>query len=139
MDTHTAFLELSTPGDDDVKDLTREVQRCVEESGCTSGTVTVFCPGSTGGVTTIEYEPGLVSDIKEAVERVFPRALRYRHNELNHDDNGHSHVRAAMVGPSLTVPVVDGRMTLGTWQQVVFLDFDSGPRRRRLVVQVLGR
>lgn len=139
MDVHTDTLEFSTQGNDDVKDLTGEVGRCVEASGCTHGTVTVFCPGSTGGVTTIEYEPGLVHDIQEAVERVFPRSLRYRHNELNHDDNGHSHVRAAMVGPSLTVPFVDGRLTLGTWQQIVFLDFDSGARQRRLVVQVLGR
>lgn len=139
MDVHTDTLEFSTHGNDDVRDLTGEVRRCVEASGCSSGTVTVFCPGSTGGVTTIEYEPGLVQDIQEAVERIFPRSLQYRHNELNHDDNGHSHVRAAMVGPSLTVPFVDGRLTLGTWQQIVFLDFDSGPRQRRLVVQILGR
>jgi secondary thiamine-phosphate synthase enzyme len=139
MDVHTESLEFSTQGNDDVRDLTADVQRCVESSGCSSGTATIFCPGSTGGVTTIEYEPGLVSDIQEAVERVFPRALRYRHNELNHDDNGHSHVRAAMVGPSLTVPFIEGRLTLGTWQQIVFLDFDSGARRRGLVVQVLGR
>jgi len=139
MDVRTESLEFSTQGNDDVVDLTGRVQRCVEASGCSSGTATVFCPGSTGGVTTIEYEPGLVSDIQEAVERLFPRSLRYRHNELNHDDNGHSHVRAAMVGPSLTVPFVEGRLTLGTWQQIVFLDFDSGARRRSLVVQVLGR
>lgn len=139
MDVHSDTLQFSTGGNDDVRDLTGEVRRVVEASGITAGTVTVFCPGSTGGVTTIEYEPGLVSDIQEAVERVFPRSLRYRHNELNHDDNGHSHVRAAMVGPSLTVPIVDGRLTLGTWQQIVFLDFDSGARQRRIVVQIVGR
>ncbi len=139
MDVHTDTLEFATQGNDDVRDLTGDVQGCVAASGYTHGTVTVFCPGSTGGVTTIEYEPGLVHDIQEAVERVFPRSLRYRHNELNHDDNGHSHVRAAMVGPSLTVPFVDGRLTLGTWQQIVFLDFDSSARQRRLVVQLLGR
>ena len=139
MDVDSDTIEFSTQGNDDVRDLTDRVRQCVEESGYTNGTVTVFCPGSTGGVTTIEYEPGLVEDIQAAVERVFPRGLRYRHNELNHDDNGHSHVRAAMVGPSLTVPFVQGRLTLGTWQQIVFLDFDSGPRQRRLVVQVIGR
>ena len=139
MDVHTETLEFATRGNDDVKDLTDEIRGCVKASGYTHGTVTVFCPGSTGGVTTIEYEPGLVHDIQEAVERVFPRSLRYRHNELNHDDNGHSHVRAAMLGPSLTVPFIDGHLTLGTWQQIVFLDFDSGPRQRRLVAQVLGR
>ena len=139
MDVHTETLEFATRGNDDVKDLTSQVRACVANSGFTAGTVTVMCPGSTGGLTTIEFEPGLVSDIQEAVERVFPRALRYRHNELNHDDNGHSHVRAAMVGPSLTVPIVDGRLTLGTWQQIVFLDFDSSARERQLVVQIMGR
>ncbi|MDJ0523285.1 MAG: secondary thiamine-phosphate synthase enzyme YjbQ [Planctomycetota bacterium] len=139
MDVYGDTLEFQTRGNDDVRDLTGDVRRCVEASGVHAGTVTVFCPGSTGGVTTIEYEPGLVEDIQAAVERVFPRGLRYRHNELNHDDNGHSHVRAAVVGPSLTVPIVDGRLTLGTWQQIVFLDFDSSARRRRLVVQVVGR
>ncbi len=108
MNAHTHTIGLSTLGNNDVHDLTREVQDCVETSGTRNGIVTVFCPGSTDGVTTIEFEPGLVQDIQEAVERVFPRGLRYRHNELNHDDNGHGHVRAAMVGPSLTVPTSRG-------------------------------
>ena len=138
MPVITTELRLDTEGRDDVRDLTRDVQDAVRSSGVAEGTVTVFCPGSTGGVTTIEYEPGLVQDIREAVERVFPKDLRYRHNELNHDDNGHSHVRAAIVGPSLTVPFQGGTLLLGTWQQIVFLDFDSGPRSRRIIVQVMG-
>ncbi|MDJ0976797.1 MAG: secondary thiamine-phosphate synthase enzyme YjbQ [Planctomycetota bacterium] len=138
MTVRTETLELSTRGNSAIHDLTATVAATVRGSGLSDGIVTVFCPGSTGGVTTIEFEPGLVDDMQVALERLVPRDLRYRHNELNHDDNGHSHVRAGLVGPSLTVPFQHGRLTLGTWQQIVFLDFDSGPRQRRLVVQVMG-
>lgn len=138
MTVRTETIELSTRGNTAIHDLTATVQATVRGSGLSDGIATVFCPGSTGGITTIEFEPGLVDDVQAAMERLVPRDLRYRHNELNHDDNGHSHVRAGLVGPSLTVPFQAGRLTLGTWQQIVFLDFDSGPRQRRLVVQVMG-
>jgi secondary thiamine-phosphate synthase enzyme len=119
-------------------DVTQAVADIVQESGVRDGLVNVFCPGSTGGVTTIEYEPGLRRDFPEAMERIAPREMRYEHDETWHDGNGHSHVRASLLGPSLTVPVSGGRPLLGTWQQIVFLDFDVRPRRRRLVVTVLG-
>lgn len=138
MTVRTETLELSTSGNTAIHDLTATVAAKVRGSGLTDGLVTVFCPGSTGGITTIEFEPGLVEDVQVALERLVPRDLRYRHNELNHDDNGHSHVRAGIVGPSLSVPFERGRLTLGTWQQIVLLDFDSGPRQRRLVVQLMG-
>jgi secondary thiamine-phosphate synthase enzyme len=119
-------------------DVTQAVADIVQQSGVRDGLVNVFCPGSTGGVTTIEYEPGLRRDFPEAMERIAPREMRYEHDETWHDGNGHSHVRASLLGPSLTVPVSGGRPLLGTWQQIVFLDFDVRPRRRRLVVTVLG-
>jgi secondary thiamine-phosphate synthase enzyme len=138
MRVTTETLSFDTDGRDDVHDVTRSVREAVRRAGVIQGLVTVFCPGSTGGVTTIEHEPGLVADLKAAVERLVPRDLGYQHNRLQGDDNGHSHVRAALMGPSLAVPVVDGDLTLGTWQQIVFVDFDSHPRRRRLVLQVIG-
>ncbi len=138
MTVRTETLDLSTRGNTGIYDLTATAAAKVRASGLDAGLLTVFCPGSTGGVTTIEFEPGLVDDMQAALERLAPEDLRYRHNELNHDDNGHSHVRAGIVGPSLSVPFEGGRLTLGTWQQIVFLDFDSGPRQRRLIIQVLG-
>jgi secondary thiamine-phosphate synthase enzyme len=98
----------------------------------------VFNPGSTGAITTIEYEPGLVADLPAALERLFPKGMEYRHDETWHDGNGHSHVRASMMGPGLTVPIVDGRLTLGTWQQIVFVELDNKPHHRRIVVQMVG-
>ena len=123
MAIETTMLQLSTQGDAQVVDLTDQVRQLVRDSGLAEGSVTVFVPGSTGAVTTIEYEPGLVGDLQEALERLIPQGLHYAHNELNHDDNGHSHVRAGFIGPSLTVPFVEGRPTLGTWQQIVLLNF----------------
>jgi secondary thiamine-phosphate synthase enzyme len=101
--------------------------------------VLLFVPGATGGLTTVEYEPGLLRDLPEAFERLYPRDMRYHHDDTWHDGNGHSHVRATMLGPSLVIPVLDGQMTLGTWQQIIFIDFDNRPRQRELVVQVSGR
>jgi secondary thiamine-phosphate synthase enzyme len=103
-----------------------------------SGVVTVFCPGSTGGLTTIEYESGVMEDLRQVLDEVVPPDRDYQHHLRWGDDNGSAHIRAALVGPSLTVPFVDGGLTLGTWQQIVFLDFDTRPRSRKLVVQVVG-
>jgi secondary thiamine-phosphate synthase enzyme len=129
---------VQTRGETDIVDVTGPVADCIRRSRLTAGTATVFCPGSTGGLTTIEFEPGLVKDIPLALEKVAPREGHYHHHETWHDDNGSAHVRAALVGPSITVPFVGGEMTLGTWQQIVFVDFDTRPRDRRLVVQILG-
>ena len=134
----TRELELRTQGHCDVQDITGAVARLVQESGLTAGTVTIFCPGSTGGLTTIEYEDGVIADLSQVLDEIVPPDRAYRHHLRWGDDNGHSHIRAALVGPSLTVPFVDGRLTLGTWQQIVFCDFDTRPRSRRLVAQILG-
>jgi secondary thiamine-phosphate synthase enzyme len=134
----TSELQLQTQGNYDVQDITPSVAHTVQESGMENGIVTVFCPGSTGGLTTIEYEEGAVYDLGQALDEIAPPGRPYRHHLRWGDDNGHSHVRAALMGPSLTVPFVDGRLTLGTWQQIVFCDFDTRPRSRRLVVQIVG-
>lgn len=134
----TRELNLRTRGDYDVRDITDYVMRAVEESQLKAGTVTVFCPGSTGGLTTIEYESGVVQDLKQVLDEIAPPDRDYLHHARWGDDNGHSHVRAALMGPSITVPFVNGRLTLGTWQQIVFCDFDTRPRERRLVLQILG-
>ncbi len=138
MTVITRELQLRTKGGYDVQDISDYVMRAVEESQLTSGTVTVFCPGSTGGLTTIEYESGVVQDLKQVLDEITPPDRAYRHHERWGDDNGHSHIRAALIGPSLTVPFVGGRLTLGTWQQIVFCDFDTRPRIRNLVVQIMG-
>jgi secondary thiamine-phosphate synthase enzyme len=135
---HTGQLRFSTEGDGDVVDLTEGVQSVIESSGVESGTATVFVPGSTAAVTAMEYEPGGVDDLKAAFERLVPAAGDYQHNRLNNDTNSHAHIRAAIVGPSETVPVRDGRLALGTWQQLVLVDFDDRPRQRTVVVQVIG-
>jgi secondary thiamine-phosphate synthase enzyme len=133
-------LECSTRGDDHVVDLTEQVQRAVAESGVTTGQAALLVHGSTAALTTVEYEPGLVNhDLAAALERVAPRDGRYEHEETWHDDNGHSHVRASLVGPSLALPVADGRVPLGTWQQIVLIDSDTRPRRRTVHLSVVGR
>jgi secondary thiamine-phosphate synthase enzyme len=119
-------------------DLTEDVSNCLARCGVSEGTVTVFVPGSTAGITTIEYEPGLIRDFPAAMDRFAPRDLTYHHDETWHDGNGHSHVRASALGPSLTVPAAAGRLVLGTWQQIVLVDFDNRPRDRRVVVTVIG-
>ena len=138
MTVVTERIELETPGEVQVVDVTDRVQAAVASSGLGSGIACVFNPGSTGALTTIEYEPGLVADLPAALERLFPRDIRYRHEDTWHDGNGHSHVRASMMGPGLAVPFVDGSLTLGTWQQIVFLELDNKPHRRSLVVQMVG-
>ncbi len=135
---HTGEIQLSTRGAGTVLDVTREVAGEIRRAGIASGTVTVFVPGSTGGVTTVEFEDGLVRDLDELFERLAPQGPEYHHDARWGDGNGFSHCRASLLGPSLTVPVVDGELTLGTWQQIVFLDFDNRGRQRRLIVQVMG-
>lgn len=134
----THELHFSTRGDCDVVDVTDEVQGLVAADGVTSGQALAFVQGSTAALTTMEFEPGGVRDLREALERLLPAAGDYEHNRLNHDTNSHAHQRAALVGPSETVPVIDGRLALGTWQQLVLIDFDDRPRQRTLVVQVSG-
>ena len=134
----TQQLGLHTQGHTDIQDITSQVATVVRESGLRSGIVTVFCAGSTGGLTTIEYESGVVYDLGQVLDEIAPPDRDYRHHLRWHDDNGHSHVRAALIGPSLTVPFVDGGLTLGTWQQIVFLDLDTRARSRRLVLQIMG-
>ena len=136
----TRTLELQTEGDVDIVDVTSELQAMVGGSGITTGQVTAMVVGSTAALTTVEYEPGLVgSDIARALERIAPRDGRYEHEKMWNDDNGHSHVRASLIGPSLAIPIVEGALPLGTWQQVVLVDLDTRPRQRRIVVNVVGQ
>ena len=132
-------LECSTHGNDHIVDVTEQVQAAVTASGVSTGQAALLVHGSTASVTTLEFEPGLVNhDIAAAMERLAPRDARYEHEETWHDDNGHSHVRASTIGPSLALPVADGRVPLGTWQQIVLIDFDTRPRRRTLHLSVVG-
>ena len=134
----THRIRLSTRGEGHTIDLTADVAKALSESGLRDGTVTVFCPGSTGGITTIEFEDGVVHDLNACFERLAPQNMPYRHELRWHDGNGHSHVRAAILGPSLTIPFSGGKLALGTWQQVVFVDFDNRPRKREVVLQFIG-
>ena len=136
--TSTHEFTFETKGDGEVLDLTANVTKVVTRSGVTSGLVVVAVAGSTAGITTIEFEPGLVADLQQAFERVAPAGVAYAHDQRWGLGNGHAHVRASVLGPSVTLPVVRGAMTLGEWQQVVLVDFDTRPRTRRVVVQVLG-
>jgi len=132
-------LERRTRGHDHILDLTAELQSLVAETGVATGQAALLVQGSTAALTTLEFEPGLVDhDVAAALERIAPRDIRYEHEETWHDDNGHSHVRAALIGPSLALPIVDGRIPLGTWQQVVLVDLDTRPRSRTVHVSVLG-
>lgn len=134
----TRRITLDTRGDCDIRDITAEVAQLVRESGVSDGIVTVFTPSSTSGITTIEYESGALADFERLLDEIIPPHREYRHNLRWGDGNGHSHIRAALIGPSLTVPFVKGRLQLGTWQQIVFCDFDNRPRHRELVVQIVG-
>ena len=135
---HTVTHEEGTSGQGDVRDITAVVAAAVADSGLSAGIVTVAVVGSTAGVTTIEFEPGAVADFGAMLERLAPRNGAYRHHERWGDDNGSSHVRAALLGPSLTLPFTDGRVRLGTWQQIVLAELDTRPRNRQVVVQILG-
>ena len=134
----TGSIEFASRGDADMVKITEEVAEAVKQTGLMDGTVTVFVPGATGALTTLEYEPGVVEDVQKALDVVAPADGVYQHNVNLGDGNGHSHVRAGLVGPSLTIPFVDGRLTLGRYQNIVFCDFDTRPRERSLVVQAMG-
>lgn len=134
----TQEIRLNTRGHCDIQDITPQVADAIRGAGLSSGIVTVFTPSSTSGLTTIEYESGALADLQRLLDETVPPDRDYRHNLRWGDGNGHSHVRAALIGPSITVPFVGGRLTLGTWQQLVFLDFDNRSRSRRLVVQIIG-
>jgi secondary thiamine-phosphate synthase enzyme len=138
MGVHTAELRLSTEGDADVLDITAEVQRVVEDAGVDEGQASAFVRGSTAAITTMEYEPGGVKDLRAMLERLIPAQGDYEHNRLNHDTNSHAHQRASVIGPTVVVPVTDGRLAVGTWQQLVLIDFDDRPRERKVLVQVLS-
>ena len=131
-------IGLKTSAKDEIIDITHKVQEAVSRSGVMDGLACVFVVGSTAAVTTVEHEPGLVADMREAMDRLYPRNQDYEHHRRWGDGNGHSHIRASFVGPSLTVPVSDSRLVLGTWQQIVFMEFDNKPRSREIAVQVLG-
>jgi secondary thiamine-phosphate synthase enzyme len=135
MTVSGGLLRLHTPGNGEVVDITAGVARVLAASGADRGLVTVFAVGSTAAVTTMEYEPGGVSDLQALLDRLIPAEGDYAHNRLNRDSNSHAHQRASLIGPSETIPVVDGRLMLGTWQQIVLIDFDDRPRERTLSVQ----
>lgn len=130
--------QISTKGYTDCHNITKEVQEAVSASGVKSGIVTVFIPGSTAGLTTIEYEEGAVSDLVEAIERLIPQGIQYKHDKKWGDGNGFSHVRASFLGPSITVPLVNGELQLGTWQQIMLIDFDNRSRNRKYLISILG-
>ena len=138
MTTHSGELRLSTRGDGDVIDITGDVQRVVAEGPVTDGVVTAFVRGSTAAITTMEFEPGGVSDLRDLLDRLIPVEGDYEHNRLNHDTNSHAHQRASVIGASEQVPLIGGRLTLGTWQQLVLVDFDDRPRDRTVIVQVVS-
>ena len=132
------YIEIDTRGRNEMADITDNVRGIVQGSEIMNGQVLIFVPGATGALSTIEYEPGLIKDFPELMERIIPEKKYYHHNETWHDGNGHSHLRATLVGPSLTVPFENQRLLLGTWQQIIFLEFDNKPHRRKIVAQVTG-
>ena len=138
MHIQTKRFQISTKGNTDIIDLTPRLTEIIEPSSMTDGQVTVFVPGSTAGVSVVEYEPGLLRDIPEFLEKIAPSQATYHHDQTWHDGNGHAHVRATLIGPSLTIPFEKKTLTLGTWQQVILLDFDNRARKREIVVQLMG-
>ena len=138
MTVQTQSISLNTRGNADIQDITEQVSQSIAKSGLKNGIATIFCPSSTTALTTVEYESGCVSDLRRLFDEILPSNREYAHNARWGDGNGHSHARAALLGPSLTVPFVEGRLTLGTWQQIVYLDFDNRPRGRELVALVMG-
>ncbi len=135
--THKEII-LQRTGETDIVDITLQVEKIVEVSKIKEGIVTIFNAGSTGGIFTLEYEPWLVKDIPDFLDRIIPKSLNYYHEQTWHDGNGHSHVRASLIGPSLTVPIHEGRLIHGTWQQIAFIELDVKPRMRRLIVTIIG-
>ena len=138
MTVITKTLQVKTKGELQMINITEDVSKIVKESKISNGIATVFVPGSTASVTTIEYEPGLLKDFPDMLERIAPKDMNYEHENMWHDGNGHSHVRASLLGPSLTVPFTNKQLTLGTWQQIVLIELDTRSRDRSLVVQIIG-
>lgn len=138
MPVITLGIRLETNGETDLIDITQEVAKGVNDSEISSGTVTIFVPGSTAGITTIEYESGAIRDYQEAIERIAPKDIGYHHDARWGDGNGYSHVRAALQGASLTVPFTSSKLLLGTWQQIIVVDFDNRPRSREIILQIIG-
>ena len=138
MATESKEINFNTRHEGDIVDITGQVQKAVKKSRLTDGIACVFVPGATGAVTTIEYEPGLLQDLPDALDRLFPREITYQHQLRWHDGNGHSHVRAAVIGPSISIPFKGKRLILGTWQQIVFLELDNSARNRSIMVQMVG-
>jgi len=134
----TKQIKINSKSENDIIDITKQVADVVSESGISNGMITVFVSGSTGAITTIEYEPGLVKDFPDLLSRIAPDDINYEHEQRWHDGNGRSHVKASLVGPSLTVPFQDGELLLGTWQQIIFLELDTRARTRTLVLQIIG-
>src|SRR6476620_2247556 len=134
----TKRIQIKSKGETDIIDITDKTSQAIKESKIKNGLVTVFVSGSTAAVTTIEYEPGLRYDFPEMLSRVAPKDIEYKHDNTWHDGNGHSHVRASLIGPSLTIPIVEGGMSLGTWQQIVVLELDTRPRNRNVILQLIG-
>ena len=138
LTTYHDTISFETNGDCDIIDITERVENILTNSSLSTGLCTIFCPGSTGVITTIEFESGLLKDFPLAMERIAPREAKYEHDKQWGDGNGHAHIRASILGPSLTVPFVNKRLTLGTWQQVVFVDYDNRPRSRKLEILLIG-
>ena len=134
----TTTLKIKSKGENDIIDITQPTENAIEESFINNGIVTLFVSGSTGALTTIEYEPGLLDDFPKMLDRIGPKNIEYGHEKMWHDGNGHSHVKASLVGPSLTVPFKDKKLLLGTWQQIVFLELDTRSRNRNLILQIVG-
>jgi secondary thiamine-phosphate synthase enzyme len=138
MSVYYDELNIKTNGEVDIVDISNDIQNIVNKSKIKDGMICIFCPGSTGSVTTIEYEPGLQQDFPEALEKIAPKNIYYKHHETWHDDNGHSHVRASLMGPSTVIPIRKGKVIHGTWQQIVFVEFDTRPRNRNISIQIIG-
>jgi len=138
MTVSTNSIKIHSKGENDMIDLTQQTTDFVKKSGISKGIITIFVSGSTGSITTIEYEPGLVVDFPEMLGRIAPNDLDYGHEQMWHDGNGHSHVKASLIGPSLTVPFIDGKLCLGRWQQIIFIELDTRTRNRDLILQIIG-
>ena len=138
MSVYYDEIPLNTKGEVDIVNITDDIQKTVDKSKIKNGIICVFVKGSTGTITTIEYEPGLMKDLPRALQKIAPKEEYYNHHETWHDDNGHSHVRASLMGPSITIPIKEGKALHGTWQQFVFVELDTSPRSRKIIVQIVG-
>jgi secondary thiamine-phosphate synthase enzyme len=138
MTVITKTAQIETRGENDVIDITGQTSKALEESNLEDGIVTVYISGSTAAITTIEYEPGLIQDFPSMLSRIVPKDIEYQHDNTWHDGNGHSHVKASLIGPSMTIPFKDGNLMLGTWQQIVLLETDTRPRERKIILQIIG-